>query len=201
MKKALVAGIVVIAMIAAGALGGFKWYVGVHNELVTKDEGVKSAWSQVESVYQRRLDLIPNLVATVKGYAAHEQETLTAVTEARSKIGQVNLSSDMINDPQALQNFSDAQAGLAGALSKLMVVVEKYPELKAQDNFIALQSQLEGTENRISVERRRYNEQAEDFNVSIRQFPASIAANIGGFTPKAYFKAQAGAEQAPKVEF
>lgn len=201
MKKALVAGIVVLAVLAAGALGAFKWYVGIHNDLVVKEESVKSAWSQVESVYQRRLDLIPNLVATVKGYAEHEQETLTAVVEARSKVGQVNLSANAFNDPQALQNFSEAQAGLAGALSKLMVVVEKYPELKAQDNFIALQSQLEGTENRIAVERRRYNEIAEDFNVSIRKFPASLAASFGGFLPKAYFKAAAGAETAPKVEF
>ncbi|PJA54937.1 MAG: LemA family protein, partial [Candidatus Marinimicrobia bacterium CG_4_9_14_3_um_filter_48_9] len=165
-----------------------------------QEEAVKTAWSQVENVYQRRADLIPNLVATVKGYAEHEQETFIAVTEARSKVNNINLEG-ITNSQEALQNFQNAQGALSGALSKLMVVMERYPELKANQNFLDLQSQLESTENRISIERRRFNEAAQSFNTLIRRFPNSIYAGMFGFSAKAYFAAQAGAETAPKVEF
>jgi LemA protein len=154
----------------------------------------------VENVYQRRADLIPNLVATVKGYAEHEQETFIAVTEARSKVGSINMEG-ITNNPQALQNFQQAQGQLSSALSRLMVVVEKYPELKANQNFLDLQTQLEGTENRIAVERNRYNKAAQTYNTTIRRFPGSIYAGLFGFEKKAYFKAEAGAEKAPQVEF
>ncbi len=174
--------------------------VGKYNNMVTLDEGVDAAWAQVENVYQRRADLIPNLVATVKGYAEHEQETFIAVTEARSKVGSVNLEG-ITNNPEAMANFQKTQGQLSGALSRLMVVVEKYPELKANQNFLDLQTQLEGTENRISVERNRFNTAAQGYNTVIRRFPGSIYAGMFGFERKAYFEAEAGAEKAPKVEF
>lgn len=171
-----------------------------YNGMVTLEESVNEKWSQVENAYQRRLDLIPNLVETVKGYAAHEKETFQAVTEARAKAGgTVNLSA--LNTPEAFQQFQQAQGALSSALSRLMVVVERYPELKANQNFLALQDQLEGTENRIAVERKRFNEAARKFNTRIKKFPAVIIANITGFDPKPYFKAQEGADQAPKVKF
>ena len=196
MKKStivLIAVVVVIFFIISGA-------VGKYNTMVTMEEGVDAAWSQVENVYQRRADLIPNLVATVKGYAEHEQETFIAVTEARSKVGSINMEG-ITNNPQALQNFQQAQGQLSSALSRLMVVVEKYPELKANQNFLDLQTQLEGTENRIAVERNRYNKAAQAYNTTIRRFPGSIYAGLFGFEKKAYFKAEAGAEKAPQVEF
>jgi len=168
--------------------------------MVTLEEGVDAAWSQVENVYQRRADLIPNLVATVKGYAEHEQETFTAVTEARSKVGSINMEG-LTNNPAALQQFQQAQGQLSSALSRLMVVVERYPELKANQNFLDLQTQLEGTENRIAVERNRYNKSAQAFNTIIRRFPGSVYAGLFGFQRKAYFEAESGAETAPKVEF
>jgi LemA protein len=189
----LIAVVVVIFFIISGA-------VGKYNTMVTMEEGVDAAWSQVENVYQRRADLIPNLVATVKGYAEHEQETFIAVTEARSKVGSINMEG-ITNNPQALQNFQQAQGQLSSALSRLMVVVEKYPELKANQNFLDLQTQLEGTENRIAVERNRYNKAAQAYNTTIRRFPGSIYAGLFGFEKKAYFKAEAGAEKAPQVEF
>ncbi len=168
--------------------------------MVTLEEGVDAAWSQVENVYQRRADLIPNLVATVKGYAEHEQETFIAVTEARSKVNNINVEG-IANNPQALKNFQAAQGQLSSALSRLMVVVEKYPELKANQNFLDLQTQLEGTENRIAVERNRFNKAAQGYNTIIRRFPGSIYAGIFGFERKAYFEAEAGSKVAPKVEF
>ncbi|MCF7797223.1 MAG: LemA family protein [Lentisphaeria bacterium] len=174
--------------------------VGKYNAFVTQEENVKTAWSQVENVYQRRADLIPNLVNTVKGYAEHEQETFLAVTEARAKVNNINLEG-ITDNPQALQNFQQAQGQLSGALSRLMVVMERYPDLKANQNFLDLQSQLEGTENRIAIERRRYNEAARAFNTLIRKFPNTMYAGMFGFESKAYFEAQAGAETAPKVEF
>lgn len=175
--------------------------VNKYNGLVTLEEGVESAWSQVENVYQRRADLIPNLVATVKGYASHEKKTLQGVIEARSKASSVQIDPSKLNDPAALQKFQQAQGGLTQALSKLMVVVERYPDLKANQNFLALQSQLEGSENRISVERRRFNEAAKYFNIRIRKFPDVILANSFGFEKKAYFKAQEAADKAPEVKF
>jgi LemA protein len=176
--------------------------VGSYNGMVEMDETVKEKWSQVENVYQRRLDLIPNLVETVKGYAAHERETFQAVTEARAKAGgTLNVSGQALNNPQAFQQFQQAQNQLGSALSRLMVVVEKYPDLKANENFLGLQSQLEGTENRIAVERRNFNKAAREFNTYIKKFPRVMLANIYGFNERPYFKAQEGADTAPKVKF
>lgn len=176
--------------------------VGTYNNMVKLDEGVKEKWSQVENVYQRRYDLIPNLVNTVKGIAAHEKETFTAVTEARAKAGGTfNISDQVLNDPAMFQKFQQAQSSLGGALQRLMVVMEKYPDLKANQNFLALQDQLEGTENRIAVERKRFNEAARYYNTYIKMFPKVILANMFGFNEKQYFKSTEGAEEAPKVEF
>jgi LemA protein len=173
------------------------------NSIPTKEEGVNAAWGEVENQYQRRADLIPNLVATVQGYAKQEQEVLVGVTEARAKATQTTLNAGDLNDPAKVAAFSQAQDGLSSALSRLMVVVEKYPELKSDQNFLALQSQLEGTENRISVARRDYNQAVQVYNTEIRTFPAIIAAKtIYGAEPKAPFKATAAnAETAPTVKF
>ena len=186
--------------IIAVVLTGFIFSSCGYNKMVTMDEAVKSAWSQVENVYQRRSDLIPNLVETVKGYATHEQETFTKVVEARAqatatKIDPTNLT------PEAIKQFQDAQGGLSSALSRLMVVVEQYPDLKANQNFLDLQAQLEGTENRITVERQKFNETTQAYNAYIRRFPPLITAAIFGFKKKAYFEAMAGAEKAPQVKF
>ena len=168
--------------------------------MVTMQEGVTAQWSQVENVYQRRSDLIPNLVNTVKGYADFEKETLTQVIEARAKATAVNINPDKL-DAQSLQNFQNAQSGLSSALSKLMVVVEKYPELKANQGFLDLQAQLEGTENRITVERQKFNQTAQTYNTFIRTFPKNIFAGMFGFEKKAYFESEKGAEKAPQVKF
>ena len=189
----LIAVVVVIFFMISSAIGKY-------NAMVTLEEGVDASWAQVENVYQRRADLIPNLVATVKGYAEHEQETFTAVTEARSKVNNINVEG-MANNPQALQNIQQAQGQLSSALSRLMVVVEKYPDLKANQNFLDLQTQLEGTENRIAVERNRFNKVAQGYNTIIRRFPGSIYAGMFGFDRKAYFEAESGSEIAPQVEF
>jgi LemA protein len=166
------------------------------------EEAVKAAWGDVEASYQRRNDLIPNLVEVVKGYAKHEQETLQAVTEARAKVGTIQASKDILNDPKALTQFQEAQGAMSSALSRLMVVVEQYPDLKANQNFLDLQHQLEGTENRINVARTRFNKSVETFNVSIRIFPNSLTNSLLlHLKPKEVFKAEAGAEKAPKVEF
>ena len=177
--------------------------IGTYNELVALDQQVDGQWAQVQSAYQRRADLIPNLVETVKAAAAHERETLTAVTEARARVGQMTVSSDMLDDPDALARFEAAQGQLSSALSRLMAVSERYPELRANENFLALQSQLEGTENRIAVERMRFNDAARDFNTRRQSFPTVFIANMFGdqFDKKAYFQAAAGAEQAPEVKF
>jgi len=188
-------GLLIIAFIF------ISWIVGVYNNLVTLDEQVTQTWSQVENQYQRRADLIPNLVNTVKGVAKFEQETFTKVTEARSRVNQINVTSDMLNDPQAFQKFQAAQDNLSSALSRLLVTVEKYPDLKANENFLQLQAQLEGTENRISVERRKFNQAVQSYNTTIRRFPANIVANVAGFREKQYFKAVEGSDVAPKVEF
>lgn len=189
--------IVIVLVVLFAGFGGCNGY----NTLVGLEESVDAAWSQVENVYQRRADLVPNLVATVKGAADFEQETLTAVTEARARATQVTLSPEMLNDPQALDRFQQAQGQLGSALSRLLVAVERYPDIKANQNFRDLQTQLEGTENRIAVERRKYNEAARAFNTRVRRFPTNVIASITGFERKAYFEADEGAEQAPQVEF
>jgi len=198
MKKTLmIAFAIVIGVIAIGAMT----FGSVYNQLVKSDEAVKSAWSQVENVYQRRLDLIPNLVETVKGYAAHERQTLEGVVNARSKIAQMNISPAIVNDPNMLAKFQQAQGELSSALSRLLVVIERYPELKANQNFLALQTQLEGTENRITVERKHFNEAAQQFNVLRRTFPNVLIAHFMRFREKAYFQADAQAAKAPQVKF
>ena len=194
-------GIGIIIVIAVVIIGAIMWGTGIYNNLVKLDEGVTGSWSQVENQYQRRADLIPNLVNTVKGVAEFERGTFTAVTEARAKVNQINMSPDMLNDPNAFAQFQSAQDGLGSALSRLLVTVENYPELKANENFMQLQAQLEGTENRISVERKKFNEVVQNYNTTIRQFPGSIIAGFTGFMQKQYFKAIAGSDTAPKVEF
>ncbi len=198
MKKVLLIalGIIVLLVVLVAVTFG-----GTYNQLVAKEEGVNGAWAQVESVYQRRADLVPNLVATVKGYAAHEKETLENVTEARAKIGKMNVSSDILNDPNGLAKFQEAQSQLTSALSRLLVVAEQYPDLKASQNFLALQNQLEGTENRITVERQRFNEAARDFNAFRRQFPNNIVAGFFSFENKVYFQSNEDAKTAPQVKF
>ncbi|MFM1875026.1 MAG: hypothetical protein RL266_763 [Bacteroidota bacterium] len=171
-----------------------------YNSMVEKQEAVTAQWSQVENVYQRRADLIPNLVSTVKGYAEFEQETLTAVVEARAKATSINVDPSKL-DANSIQQFQAAQDGLSSALARLMVVVEKYPDLKANQNFLELQSQLEGTENRITVERKKFNEAAQDYNTYIRKFPNNMIAGMFDFEKMDYFEAKEGAEEAPKVEF
>ncbi|MCK4464326.1 MAG: LemA family protein [Bacteroidales bacterium] len=173
---------------------------GTYNQMVGKDELVSAQWAQVENVYQRRIDLIPNLVNTVKGYADFEQETLTQVIEARAKATSIQVNAGNLN-PAILNQFQEAQAGLSSALSRLLVTVERYPDLKANQNFLELQAQLEGTENRIAVERRKFNDVARDYNTFIRQFPKNIYANIFNFESKAYFEAEEKAKEVPKVEF
>lgn len=185
---AIVAGLVVV------------WSITGYNGLVSMDEGVQTKWADVETQYQRRADLIPNLVNTVKGYAAHESETLQAVVEARAKATSVNIDPSNMSAEQ-IANFQKAQDGVSSALSRLLVTVEKYPDLKANENFKELQAQLEGTENRISVARRDYNESARKYNTTLRSFPKNILAGMFGFEKKAYFEAQEGSEQAPTVQF
>lgn len=173
-----------------------------YNQMQANEEEVFAAWGDVEAAYQRRLDLIPNLVEVVKAYAAHEKDTLTAVTEARARVGSIQMSKDMINDPAAFQKFQSAQGDLTNSISRLMVVVEKYPDLKANQNFSDLQHQLEGTENRINVARVRYNQAVQKFNTSIRVFPNSITNSmLLHLERKESFKAQEGASSAPKVDF
>lgn len=192
----LITRILMVALIAL-TLGGCGY-----NTMQAKEEAVFAAWGNVQAAYQRRSDLIPNLVEVVKGYAKHEAATLTAVTEARAKVGSIQVSNKMINDPQAFAKFQQAQGELGGALSRLMVVVERYPDLKANQNFLDLQNQLEGTENRINVARVRYNNSVQDFNTSIRIFPNSITNSLLlHLSRKEPFKADEGAQTVPKVKF
>ena len=177
------------------------WVIGTYNSIITLNETATTSWSQVENQYQRRVDLIPNLVETVKGVANFEKGTFIAVAEARASVGNIKLTPEMLNDPKMLQKFQSAQDGLSGALSKLMVVVEKYPELKANQNFLQLQSQLEGTENRIAVERKRFNDSVKEYNVKIKRFPGNILAGFFGFSVRPYFEATEGADKAPVVKF
>lgn len=194
-KTAIIIGVVIVLVLAV-----IGWGISGYNSMVAGQEQVRQAWSQVENQYQRRADLIPNLVNTVKGYAQHEQGTLTAVIEARSKAMSTTVSFDELTS-DSFAKYQEAQGELTQALGRLMVLTENYPDLKANENFRDLQSQLEGTENRISTERRRYNETVEQYNVSIRRFPTSILASMFGFEKMDYFKAAEGAELAPKVEF
>ncbi|MCW9705962.1 LemA family protein [Fodinibius salsisoli] len=175
--------------------------ININNGLVEKQETVNQSWAQVENQYQRRADLVPNLVNTVKGAADFEQETLTDVIEARSKASSIQLNADDLNNPQRIQQFQQAQQQLSGALSRLMVTVERYPELKANQNFRDLQTQLEGTENRIATERQRFNEAVQTYNTDIQKFPTNVFAGILGFDDKAYFEADEGASEAPEVDF
>ena len=195
----VVGAIILLVIIFGTAIGG------TYNSLVTLDQETQAQWGQVQNVYQRRADLVPNLVNTVKGEANFEQQTLVQVTEARSKVGQVTQGAmqNIINDPQAFQRFEQAQAGLSSALSRLMVVAEKYPELKATQGFQDLQVQLEGTENRITVERQRFNDAAKNFNTKRDSFPTVIIAGFFGnkFAEKPYFSATAGADKPPEVKF
>lgn len=191
-----------IAIVAAILVFGL-YLVGVYNGLVGSEQAVEGQWAQVQNAYQRRADLIPNLVASVKGAANFEQSTLNQVIEARSRVGQITpqATAEILNDPQKFAQFQQAQDQLSGALSRLMVVVEQYPQLQAVQAFRDLMVQLEGTENRIAVERRSFNQVAQEYNTRIRRFPAAVFARMMGFQPKAYFQAQAGAESAPRVDF
>ncbi|MDH4036304.1 MAG: LemA family protein [Candidatus Krumholzibacteria bacterium] len=186
-------GILVLFLVISG--------VSSYNALVKQSEAVDQAWSQVENVYQRRSDLIPNLVETVKGASNFEQETLTQVIEARARASQITVTPEMLSDPQALQRFDAAQGALGSALSRLLVTVEQYPELKANANYLALQDELAGTENRIAVERMRFTETVRSYNVAVKRFPTRLFAGMFGFTPRAYFEAREGAEEPPKVDF
>ncbi|MBI4924697.1 MAG: LemA family protein [Bdellovibrio sp.] len=187
--------LIVFLIILLSIVSFIMWAVGVNNKLVSLDESFNEKKAQVENVYQRRMDLVPNLVNTVKGYAKHEANVFEEVTKARSQVGQVKL------DISDMHKFEQAQTQLSSALSRLLLVVEKYPDLKANQNFLELQSQLEGTENRITIERQRFNESAREYNTYIRKFPQSIVAGFRGFKEKMYFSADPGAAKSPKVEF
>ena len=195
MKKLGCLGIILIAVIAL-----VLWGLGKYNSLVSQDENVNKAWAQVETQYQRRADLIPNLVETVKGYAEHESETLQNVIEARAKATSVTVDPNNLTE-EALKQYQQAQGELSNALGRLMVTIERYPDLKANQNFLELQSQLEGTENRVNNARDAFNEAAQTYNTMVRKFPANIVASIFGFKNKAYFAAAEGASEAPKVQF
>lgn len=201
MKKGMLVGCSVAGGLLLLVIILVMWGVGVYNSLVGLNEQVNQSWSQVENQYQRRADLIPNLVNTVKGYANFEKDVLTQVTEARASVSSIKATPELLNDPQAFQRFQAAQANLSGALSRLLVTVENYPNLKANENFLQLQAQLEGTENRISVERMKFNQTVQEYNTRIKRFPAIIFAGMTGFNEKQYFRGAPGTEKTPKVEF
>jgi LemA protein len=201
MKKGMIIGLSIVGGVLLFIVILIMWGVGIYNNLVTLNESVNQGWSQVENQYQRRADLIPNLVSTVKGYATFEKSVLTEVTEARASVGGIKVTKDILDDPESFQKFQAAQGQLSGALSRLLVTVENYPDLKANENFLQLQAQLEGTENRIAVERRKFNETVQSYNTAIKRFPNAVFANMFGFRDKQYFKAAAGSETAPKVDF
>ena len=192
-----IVAIAIVVLLIFAVISGVSGY----NRIVKLDQGVAQAWSQVENVYQRRADLIPNLVETVKGAANFEQETLTQVIEARTAATQLKITPEMLNDPEMLQRFEQVQGELSSALSRLLVTVERYPELKANANYLALQDELAGTENRISVERLRFTETVQSYNTAVKSFPMNLLAGMFGFSPKAYFEAKEGAAEAPKVQF
>lgn len=191
--------IILLSLVGGFALLVF-WSIGAYNRLISLSESTESQWANVQSAYQRRADLIPNLIATVKGYADFEQETLIGVIEARSKATSVQVSADELT-PERIAAFQKVQGELKGALSRLLVTVERYPDLKANQNFLALQSQLEGTENRINVERNRFNEQVRGFNSAVKRIPTSLVASIGGFESRGYFESEAEVQDAPEVSF
>ena len=195
------AGLVALAVVVVLVVGVVVWAIGVQNRLVGLEQDVNEKWAQVQNVYQRRADLIPNLVETVKGFAAQERTVLEEVTRARASASSIQLTPEALNDPKALERFQAAQNQLSGALSRLLVTVERYPELKSNQNFLALQTQLEGTENRITVERRRFNEAVREYNTRLRLFPGSLIARVAGFQPKAFFEAAPDAATVPKVKF
>lgn len=198
MSRGLIIALVVILVVVGGFVA---WAVSVNNQLVVVEQNVNAAWAQVQNQYQRRTDLIPNLVETVKGFAAQERGVLESVTQARSRASGVQLTPEALNDPKAMERFQAAQRELSGALSRLLVTVERYPELKSNQNFLDLQKQLEGTENRIAVERKRFNDAVREFNTRVRLFPGSIAARVLGYTPKAFFEAVPDAARPPAVKF
>ncbi len=202
MKNILIVVGILFGILLVTALVIGMWAMGTYNGFVAGREGVRAAWSQVENVYQRRSDLIPNYVEVVKGYAKHEKGTLEAVIKARAAATQTKIDANgILNNPSAFKQFAQAQGALSSALSRLMVVVERYPELKANENFMKLQDELAGTENRIAVERKRYNESAQAYNTAIQKAPGAFIANMFNFKPVEYFKAEKGAEKAPKVKF
>ena len=202
MSKGLKTGLIILGIIVLIIFSLYGCVSSSYNSMVTADENVKAAWSQVENVYQRRFDLIPNLVNTVKGYANHEEKVFTEIAEMRSRAGGViNVSDEVLNDPESFEKFQKVQGDLGGALQRLLAVAENYPELKANENFRDLQSQLEGTENRIAVERKRFNEAVQTYNMLVRRFPQAFLANMFGFREKAYFKADEQAATAPTVNF
>jgi LemA protein len=194
-------GLVVLGVVALSIVIALGWFVSVGNDLVARDQTVQGAWAQVQNVYQRRADLIPNLVETVRGFAAQERAVLEEVTRARATVAGMQVTPELVRDPEALRKFQEAQVQLGGALGRLLAVVERYPELKSNQNFLALQSQLEGTENRIAVERRRYNEAVREYNTAVQRFPASVVASLRGFPERPYFEATPGSGTPPPVKF
>ena len=202
MSKGLKTTLIVVGIILLIVFSLYGCVSSSYNSMVTADESVKAAWSQVENVYQRRFDLIPNLVNTVKGYAAHEEKVFTEIAEMRSRVGGViNVSDEVLNNPESFAKFQKVQGELGGALQRLISVAENYPALQANENFRDLQSQLEGTENRIAVERKRFNEAVQAYNMQTRRFPQALLANMFGFREKSYFKADEQAASAPQVQF
>ena len=194
--------LVVLIIFAVCVIALFSCYKNTYNSLVYMEENVSGQWAEVQNQYQRRMDLIPNLVSTVKGYASHESEVFKQVSDARSKAGgQINISDEVLSNPEAFERYQQVQDQLGSSLQRLLMVTENYPELKADQNFLALQDQLEGTENRITVARGRYNDAAKQYNSKIRSFPTNLIANMRGFEKKTYFYASAEAQAAPKVEF
>jgi len=194
-------GLIVFGVIVLIIIAGIGWAIGINNQLVANEQAVNEKWAQVQNVYQRRADLVPNLVETVKGFATQERTVLEEVTKARANATGIQATPELINDPVAFRKFQQAQAELGSALGRLLVTVERYPELKSNQNFLTLQSQLEGTENRIAVERMRYSEAVRDYNTRLKLFPGSVVASLRGFKEKAYFEATPGSQEAPKVKF
>ncbi len=198
MMRGLLIALAVVVLVVGGIAA---WAISVNNQLVRLEQDVNEKWAQVQNVYQRRADLVPNLVETVKGFAAQEKTVLEEVTKARASATSIQLTPQALNDPKALERFQAAQGQLSGALSRLLVTVERYPDLKSNQNFLALQSQLEGTENRIAVERRKFNESVREYNTRVRLFPGSVVAGLAGYQQKAFFEAAQDAQGAPKVKF
>jgi len=194
-------GLVVLGVVGLAVILALWWFVSVGNGLVARELAVREAWAQVQNVYQRRADLVPNLVEVVRGFAAQERTVLEEVTRARASVAGIQVTPEVLRDPEALRKFQDAQAALGGALGRLLAVVERYPDLKSNQNFLALQSQLEGTENRIAVERRRYNEAVREYNTAVSRFPGSLVASLRGFSARRYFEASPGADAPPAIKF